>query len=582
MSLAFEKNVLSELKKIYPDNIVYNLSKYPILYSNIGKIAKEHKMDIRKFLQKNNFIYGQDASVQILEREIENELKSMGTKTINSSTITKTSLYVSISRISKEYGCSVKEYIESLGYTYEKNTYRESKIDYALIRRLREQFNLSFVEIGDMFNVSKQWIEHILKQNRGSKATNLTCIEEDYFILQEMVQNYQFECIIGDTRYILKNDMNGHICFICYNDQICRCTFEEDIPHYLKQMISKKRMDYLCVEDIQLLENVVTVQKLKKPQIFLDKQTNELYKKGAKKHNKSLNEYATFLGFDGYVTEKDKNIDNRIINYLEEHLIDGEVYISSDSKNQWLKTYINRCGMSIEEFINFFGYKKAKRGKYAELEEHYIANVKRFEQELKAIASDGNKVRIEGNLYQNLRGFCRKNGKDMDKFIKELGFVRLGRKKQFENAKEKLIINQLQELKENINYILEFENKFYINSEKNEMKRKRNRSLIDKLKKIYECRCQLCSEESWLPICMDDGSYYCEVHHIKLLSQEDEEENLDVLENLIVVCPNHHKMLHYHNKGYQKLIEDHGILYFCNDSNERIKVEKNFHLKPLD
>lgn len=568
-----------ELQNLYPDKIIFNLSKNPILYYNLCKIARNKNMTLQNFLESIGFTYGKDATVIKMEEEIENGLKRQRGDVVYSSDITQTALYSLISRVAREYGCSVGEYIESLGYKYVKNTNRESKINYASIRRLRTQFNLSFIEIGNMFNVSKQRIEQILKQKRSVITKDLINTEEDYLILQEMIQNYQFECSVGETRYILKNDMNGHICFICYDDEMCRCIFEEDIPHYLIQMINEKRMDYLCVEDIQLLENIVTVQKMKKPHIFLDSQTNKLYKKGAKRHDKSLDEYAIFLGFNGYVTKKDKNIDDKIINFLEDHLIDGEVYISSDPKNQWLKTYISRCGMSIEEFINFFGYKKAKRGKYAELEEHYKASVKKFEQELRAIAVNENEVKIEGNLYQNLRGFCLKNGKNMDMFIKELGFVRLGRKRQFENAKEKLIINQLQELKENINRVLQYENKFYINNEKNEMKRKRNRSLIDKLKKIYECRCQLCSEDSWLPICIDDGGFYCEVHHIKSLSKENEEENLDVLENLIVVCPNHHKMLHYHNSGYEKLIDDHGTLYFYNDSKEKIKVQKNFHLR---
>ncbi|MFR8999643.1 MAG: HNH endonuclease [Anaerobutyricum soehngenii] len=60
-----------------------------------------------------------------------------------------------------------------------------------------------------------------------------------------------------------------------------------------------------------------------------------------------------------------------------------------------------------------------------------------------------------------------------------------------------------------------------------------------------------------------DGTKYVEVHHIKNLSEEyDEEGTLDRLNNLIVVCPNHHKMLHYHNGGYRKIEKTNNVFSF--------------------
>lgn len=39
----------------------------------------------------------------------------------------------------------------------------------------------------------------------------------------------------------------------------------------------------------------------------------------------------------------------------------------------------------------------------------------------------------------------------------------------------------------------------------------------------------------------DDGSYYCEAHHIIPIS----ENGTQVPENVIVLCANHHRMFHY-------------------------------------
>ena len=76
-----------------------------------------------------------------------------------------------------------------------------------------------------------------------------------------------------------------------------------------------------------------------------------------------------------------------------------------------------------------------------------------------------------------------------------------------------------------------------------------------------------------------DGTKYVEVHHIKNLSEEyDEEGTLDRLNNLIVVCPNHHKMLHYHNGGYRKIVKTNNGLAFTNDSSDIIPIVHNKHL----
>lgn len=65
----------------------------------------------------------------------------------------------------------------------------------------------------------------------------------------------------------------------------------------------------------------------------------------------------------------------------------------------------------------------------------------------------------------------------------------------------------------------------------------RNRRLVRELKRLYEGRCQVCDfsfEKS-------GGGNYCEAAHIKPISLR--EANLDVRDNLVILCPNHHKML---------------------------------------
>lgn len=66
---------------------------------------------------------------------------------------------------------------------------------------------------------------------------------------------------------------------------------------------------------------------------------------------------------------------------------------------------------------------------------------------------------------------------------------------------------------------------------------KRYQKLVNTLKKKYKFKCQICGYSFQ----MDNGQHYCEAHHIKYLSKNGS-QNPD---NVIILCPNHHKMFHY-------------------------------------
>lgn len=67
-------------------------------------------------------------------------------------------------------------------------------------------------------------------------------------------------------------------------------------------------------------------------------------------------------------------------------------------------------------------------------------------------------------------------------------------------------------------------------------KKKRNRKIVEELKKLYKNKCQICGEF----IDMGNGIKYSEVHHIHPIGKE--HNGVDNKYNMIVLCPNHHKM----------------------------------------
>lgn len=69
---------------------------------------------------------------------------------------------------------------------------------------------------------------------------------------------------------------------------------------------------------------------------------------------------------------------------------------------------------------------------------------------------------------------------------------------------------------------------------------KRNQKIVNELKKLYDNKCQICD----FTFKKDNGENYSETHHLAELG----ENGIDNIKNLIVVCPNCHKKLHYAKK----------------------------------
>lgn len=78
----------------------------------------------------------------------------------------------------------------------------------------------------------------------------------------------------------------------------------------------------------------------------------------------------------------------------------------------------------------------------------------------------------------------------------------------------------------------------YVRREVRQMIR-RDRPLIRALKEKYDYRCQFPGCDAEIP--MRSGGSYCEVHHLRAVAQGGRARRV----NLLVLCPNHHKMFDY-------------------------------------
>lgn len=92
-----------------------------------------------------------------------------------------------------------------------------------------------------------------------------------------------------------------------------------------------------------------------------------------------------------------------------------------------------------------------------------------------------------------------------------------------------------------------------------------NRKLIIGLKKLYGGKCQLCNS---LPL-EHKGVNICEAHHIEYFSKSMNNDS----DNIIILCPNHHSLVHKLNAKYDK---DKKEFVYCDGTKDKIKL--NLHL----
>lgn len=93
----------------------------------------------------------------------------------------------------------------------------------------------------------------------------------------------------------------------------------------------------------------------------------------------------------------------------------------------------------------------------------------------------------------------------------------------------------------------------------------RSRSLVRQIHELYGGRCQICGFDPLLVYRVEA----CHAHHLVYLSRG----GADTLENMVLICPNHHSVIHATNAVF-----DFGDLSFVFAPNHRERLALNRHL----
>ncbi|MEK3668686.1 HNH endonuclease [Paenibacillus sp. FSL R10-2771] len=179
------------------------------------------------------------------------------------------------------------------------------------------------------------------------------------------------------------------------------------------------------------------------------------------------------------------------------------------------------------------------------------------------------------NLYpfHSLYSFLRGRNETLHIFLERIGLERLDKDEyQSRFGITGAILDKLKELQSTPQY--------EINPTARIM---RNKKMVTLLKKLYDYHCQICGMDNPLVprIEKDDGTYYCEVHHVTPLGTAEaasDIETLDHYSNAICLCSFHHSYVHYHKGGAFQISLDGNQIFLLSTLGEKLPIQINKHI----
>ena len=495
-------------------------------------------------------------------------------------------LYYLINEISKKHNLKLGEYLEKIGFEYIRKP-RESTIEFDCLcgEKLCKEFNVTQTKLGGWLDVTRSEISRRFKSGgfKGNWETkSLSDIEID--LIKIMINENRLTFDDDELTIAIRNNGKNCCVIIVENQSKVKVIFE--FNDELQKLFFKYKLNMLNEEELHLLTNLESEiiycmgKKVVQPSALNRQKINNF----ANKKELDVKQYVNILGFDDIVDAKvvsDSNIREILSKYVvEENFL---YFPSSSGDYAMINTRASRSDLeNIDKYIEFFGFKKLD---YQNIEidkkrKEYVEQIKNYIVELPNLIY----LDTQENFYKSLYYFLKRQNMTIDEFLNKNGYQRTYNKQEvkfvnFEKEIEKkdVKIHLLNELKE-IQGKLDKELKENIIT-------KRNQELVEKLKELYDNKCQLCGGDINIPIIeMENGKSYVEVHHIEALSNEDsvykrfENVDKDSYKNTIVVCPFHHKALHLHHGGYKKIIRKKDKLFFESNQGSLIKIVQDFHL----
>ena len=160
---------------------------------------------------------------------------------------------------------------------------------------------------------------------------------------------------------------------------------------------------------------------------------------------------------------------------------------------------------------------------------------------------------------------------DEDVFYKVIKLINLNNYTNINKYEEIIDIKNLGNSITGIELLNEFYANTNIEQKEKLVKVIERRKIANKIKEYIQYKCQICESLGQNPYSFKkkSGEYYVETHHIIPVS--DTENSKLSVDNLICLCPNHHKQVHY---GNVEIINNNDTYVEYNIDGIKVKIDK--------
>lgn len=332
-----------------------------------------------------------------------------------------TSVINSILEDGKEYFDKLND--GALAYsTNESDTPPEKGFDFSAIDLLVEEFGFKTARMTEWFGLSRQSVYNALEKRlpqRRALWTGKALSEEERKILISLIAENRFD-YTGDevTCCCMNNKRDNFVCLFIHENEI-KCFFLKDLPDDIRNCVVNKKMHVFTERELAGESVGHTAYVLTKP--FFRPDYPDRFRANAQLRGMTTDEYAMFISGYPYLDQRSVT-DEQIITFLQENLVDGKVYISSNPKNQWVRSLSSRNGYSIKDFIELYGFESRIEG--AELTTD--AAKERHREDLSRYVVHDNVVYFptDSRIYRILSTYSHNKGINMNSYIRSLGFER--------------------------------------------------------------------------------------------------------------------------------------------------------------
>ncbi len=306
--------------------------------------------------------------------------------------------------------------------TNESDARPEKGFDFSAIDLLIEEFRFKPVKMTEWFGLSRQSVYNALEKRlpqRGFVWTGKVLSKYEQEILIDLIEKNCFEYTVDEvTCCCMNNKRDNFVCLFIYENEI-KCFFLKDLPDDIRDRVVSKKMHVFTERELAGESTGHTVYALTKP--FFRPDYPDRFRANAQLRGMTTYEYAIFISGHPYLDQRSVT-DEQIIAFLQENLVDGKVYISSDPKNQWVRSLASRNGYTIKDFIELYGFESRLEGSELTTD----AAKERHREVLGKYVVHDNVVYFptDSRIYRILSTYAHNKGINMNSYIRSLGFER--------------------------------------------------------------------------------------------------------------------------------------------------------------